>query len=93
MDWKYIIVFSHGVETPILFPEWIGHAEVAGERKVIAAGLVRLTGGEQKWDTIVSSNEIQVKCFGRSPSLKVNSRGGEDAFLIQSMFRSALNMS
>ena len=91
MQLKYIIVMNRGCETPIIFPEWMHHAEAAGGRTCIAAGFVRFIGTNEKLNTIIVSNKVQVKCWGESKGVSAVSRGKEDALLIEAMLESSLN--
>lgn len=77
---KYVVIESHGVESPIIFPEWIKHDEVLkGHEKVVSAGFCSFSVGENG----DGSTNPSVDCWGRSVSLKVKSRGEEDEDLIR----------
>lgn len=86
MGMKYIVLqIRHGEtvrEWPIVFPDMMVHSRVADsvkillsrhhgqDSRVIAAGSVSFFGGE-------------VRCFGESETLNIESRGSEDAKLIK----------
>lgn len=90
MRWKYVIVERMGVETPIIFPEWVNHDTIA-THGVVSAGFVLFTANDKNWGTCYVSNEIEVSCSGESFTLKTKSRGKEDADLIQRMLKSSLD--
>ena len=73
---KYIVIMNHSTESVIIFPEWVYHKTMAGENKVISAGFVQFLVGSEK-------AVIEVRCFGNSTSLNVESRGKEDEQIIQ----------
>ena len=89
MKWKYVIAEVHGLETPIIFPEWVDHNSITS-KKVVSAGFVTFIGGDKPWDTIYVSNEIEVICSGGSVTLQKKSRD-EDADIIKRMLKSSLN--
>ena len=75
---KYIVaeIVSGGVamETPIIFPSFIAHSDIALRigsmgcmTKVISAGFVQFTPGKD-------GNCVDVEAFGESVSLKIKSR-------------------
>jgi len=70
MQGKYIVVKAGGLETPIAFPEYLVHADVAKALgyEVISAGFFY--------------NEDGFQCFGDSFSLKVKSRFQVDSDLM-----------
>lgn len=84
---KYIVIEISFVETPIVFPVWLNHADMAlaftrgaaGDRgvNIVSAGFVSVTprpdGG------------IHVDCFGRSESLKCDAREGDGALLASAL--------
>lgn len=71
---KYIIVNQMGLETPILFPSYIDHCEIAKNfQEVLSAGNFQVLG---------NAEDIQVSTFGKSTTLKMNSRE-RDAELIK----------
>lgn len=75
---KYIIT-EH--EMPMIFSEWQNHADVArwvfGDRPIIGAGFVYVT---QRGD---------YSCYGESITLRVKSRGEEDAKILNKMLGGA----
>lgn len=69
---KYIIILgAYGSEKVIVFPASLGHDEVAGNHKVIAAGFCRFPDDLNK----------NVSAYGKSRTLDIESRK-EDAILI-----------
>ena len=92
---KYLVVEAKGTETPILFPCWMNHSEIAGARKVVSAGRVRFSiryqkidGDGQYYDAGDVEPNIRVSCFGQSimkdkSGNPIKSRPEEDAALIQ----------
>lgn len=88
---KYIVVEENGTETPIIFPCWMLHANMAGDKKVVSAGVVRiyltnvaeanLSESEKAWDA--EPMEIRAVCYGESVGLFLKSRPQEDAELIE----------
>lgn len=74
---KYIIIDNGGYDTPVIFDEATDHSMMASDsfgfkKNVVAAGFVRF-----------SSDGLY--CYGRSISLKIESRPDEDARLINKM--------
>jgi len=67
---KYIIVQDGGLELPVIFSPLLKHSEVAGQRRIVAAGFCD-----------ISNNEVA--CWGKSVSLDIESRPEEDAKLIR----------
>jgi hypothetical protein len=80
-DWKYIIVMNRSIETPILFPPWFGHDEVANGREVISAGFISIH---------VDDGKIKSGCYGKSISLRIPSRP-EDTQIVQNMINNSWN--
>ena len=87
---KYIVIEKMGTETPIVFPCWMEHKEIAGERAVISAGTVQFgIKITQQQDDGEDWKTIDVCCFGESTSCRnkdgkpIQSRGEEDAWLIE----------
>lgn len=86
MGMKYIVVQIRNGETvrewPIIFPDMMVHKQIAEtikchlmrhhdqDARIVAAGLFSCFGGE-------------VRCFGESETLNIESRGNEDAKLIK----------
>jgi len=73
---KYIIVESNGLEMPIVFASLLNHREVAGARKVVAAGFVSFSIDN-------GAPELNAECYGRSKSLNIGSRPDIDDKLIE----------
>lgn len=74
-DPKYVIVESDtGIECPILFPNYLIHADVAFRfnraQRVVSAGFFSLGDGK-------------AHCWGKSESLKVESRPEDAAILLK----------
>ncbi len=89
MKFKYIMTEKMGgLETPIIFPDWVEHNEVAQGwvGKPISAGEVTFTGTDTPAEGYIVSNKIEVHCSGRSVGLKLESRGEEDAAIIRRLF-------
>ncbi len=70
---KYIIIDSMGLETPILFPSYMFHTDISRNSEVVSAGNFQVWG---------HGEDIQVSAFGKSTTLKMNSRE-RDAELIK----------
>lgn len=88
MIFKYIMTeMMGGLETPFIFPNWVEHSAVAQGLvgKTISAGDVQFIGTQQPAEGFIVSNKIEVRCSGRSVGLKLDSRGREDAEIIQRM--------
>jgi hypothetical protein len=87
MDYgKYIIFTTDGVtEFPILFPSYIDHCDIANMfgHKAISAGRFEV-GAEATEDDPMN---ISVWAGDKSVTLKLKSRGKEDAGLIQRLLR------
>lgn len=69
---KYLIVMDYDCPCAIVFNSILSHRQVAGEMNVIAAGFCRLP----------DKLNDNVNAWGESTTLKVKSRGNEDADLI-----------
>lgn len=82
---KYIIFRKGKFEVPIIFPNTFVHAMVADAMKRYAM-LERQVIGRHEPLVSVAAGEVQfgdgVNCFGKSATLKLESRGEEDAQLI-----------
>lgn len=76
---KYII-FSNG--EPVIFPDTLGHKEVAGMRMVDSAGFCRIETYRNQWDDI----RAKVSVWGESTSLGVKSNP-VDAEIIKKIWR------
>jgi hypothetical protein len=80
---KYIIIESDLIETPIVFPVWLKHSDVAAGitggdvSKVLSAGFV----------TVIPMRDyvIQVNCFGRSESLNVESKESDGLLIARAL--------
>jgi len=72
---KYIVVMDNSVETVIIFPCWLLHANMAGGKKVVSAGKVEFSA--------IASDKIKIYCYGESVGLNVKARPEEDAYLIE----------
>lgn len=78
MKTKYItFVGDFGTEGIIIFPEHVGHNDVATGLNVVGAGFCNVDYNDPG-----SSN-----CYGNSVSLGVESRGQEDDLLLQMFIR------
>ncbi len=87
-EFKYIIIevildkiLDSKVFIPIIFPKVIAHIHMA-------ESTIRLLAFEHEWtDTkVISAGSISLfdlKCYGRSSSLDIDSRGHEDTMLIK----------
>lgn len=77
-DWKYVVIDEYwGGPTLIMFPPTLIHADMAASVKgeVLGAGFVTFASGKPV-------------CYGRSESLKKDSRGELDTKLALRMFPS-----
>ena len=76
MDYmKYVIIEVAGIEVPILFSSIVNHSDMA--MKPISAGF--FTASPCEHDRKMA---LYVKCFGKSTSLKIESRPDKDAEII-----------
>ena len=75
MKLKYVIIDHGYAEIPIIFPEFLTHAEVATwyREKVVAGGFCYFDSEEYS-------------CYGESISLKVQSRGKKDSEILTKCF-------
>jgi hypothetical protein len=79
---KYVVIEKRGIESPIIFPEWMRHGDVLKEYDTaVSAGFCSFSGSLRE----DGSAGLTVYCWGHSVSLKVKSRGSTDADLIQKM--------
>lgn len=76
---KYIIFANN---EPVIFPDTLGHNEVAGNRMVNSAGFCRIETYRNQWD----DTRAKVSVWGESTSLKVKSCP-EDAKIIEKIWR------
>lgn len=80
---KYVIFKAESLETPVIFPLWLKHSDVAlaitgGDlSKVLSAGFFSVM---PKRDYV-----IQVDCFGRSESLNIESRESDGALVARAL--------
>lgn len=82
---KYVVVEEMGIEVPIIFSELQKHTDIAGNKKVIAAGFCRFCGDVVLGEDANGSEDktvAGVACWGESLGLKIKSRGNIDADLI-----------
>ena len=79
---KYIIFEFMGSEYPVLFPSWIDHCRMVGDRTVASAGMFEV-GAEP---TEKDNKDISVWAGGKSVTLKIDSRP-QDAAMIKRMLR------
>lgn len=76
-DVKYVIVNG----SAIVFSAAIMHSEmVKYNQKAEGAGFVRFYSSKNEW----GEDKIIAECYGKSISLGVESRGGEDSFIVTS---------
>lgn len=80
---KYIVaeIVSGGVamETPIIFPSFIAHSDIAQNfRKVISAGFVQFAPEKD-------GNCVDVEAYGESVSLKIKSRPKDTRLIAYSL--------
>jgi hypothetical protein len=69
--------------TPIIFAEHLEHSRVAEVfPNVISAGFCNISGSDREDDEIIRGNPLDVSAWGRSTTLKLDSRP-EDARLIR----------
>lgn len=80
---KYIIVEHAGFEVPILFDDIIEHNKMAEAfHHIVSAGECKIIATNQpNKECATVTNEFDVRAYGRSSSLKLNSRP-KDALII-----------
>ena len=88
MDYgKYIIVEVMGADTPILFPSFINHCDIArgfgGKKNVISAGFFEVGAKPTKKDP----ENIEVSVFGKSETLNKKVNKETDPCFIQKLLR------
>lgn len=89
---KYVVIMDGTMETPIIFPDWATHKEIAHNRKVVSAGFLTIIATRQTLeDTVYTSNDIEFNCSGGSVSLNVQSRPQEDSQLLRNFWKRTLN--
>ncbi len=84
---KYIIVEVMGADTPILFPSFINHCDIArgfgGKKNVISAGFFEVGAKPTKKDP----ENIEVSVFGKSETLGKEADVENDPRFIQRLLR------
>lgn len=80
---KYIIIKDSGLETPIVFPNFLLHKDVAANAVVVSAGECSFYS-ETFNDEGFIRPKIKVKVWGMSIGLNIPSRT-EDSGLIEKM--------
>lgn len=69
-SFKYIMIQSGGLDTPVIFPAWLGHDEAArmvfDKSSILSAGFVTISKDE--------NGAIKAYCSRESVSLKIKSR-------------------
>ena len=88
MDWgKYIIIEVRGIECAIVFDPLISHCDIGtkgdSRGKIVAAGMFEVGAEKSEYD----SNDISVCVFGKSVTLELESRKGQDERLIKRVLR------
>jgi len=87
MDWgKYIVVDYSGVPTPILFPPYLNHSDVAkgfGSLEISSAGMFEVGHEPTKDDP----ENIGVSVFGNSVTLKKEVNKDDDPHYIRKLLR------
>lgn len=86
---KYIIVEINGLETPVLFPNWVEHHHVAqafgGKDRVLSAGFVDIEGDPEPLgkasEIFPSRHGLKVSCHGRSQTLGKESKDNDRIFI------------
>lgn len=73
---KYIMIEWMGIETPILFPAWVQHADIASAILRSRPGCSLISAGFFS----VGDNQ-EVSTFGHSQSLNLNSREEDARFI------------
>ena len=73
---KYIMVELNGLETPIIFPAYIQHHEMAMNKTVVSAGFVSIG---------MINDKVEVEAYGKSVSLRVQARP-EDSEILKRTF-------
>jgi len=88
MDYgKYIMVDYVGVNTPILFPNYVSHSDIAevfgGKDKVLSAGFFDV-GAKPDTDDL---DNISVCVFGKSVTVEKEVDEDNDPFYIRKLLR------
>ena len=99
---KYIVIKSYplGTEAPIIFPEYVGHADVAhrnddgkwyvGPAEVVSAGSLNIDAVHNDYvddGRIVTESVIKVQCSGNSYIMNIYARKNKDSILIEQLLR------
>jgi hypothetical protein len=80
---KYVIVMKSGLETPFVFPEWVTHEDAARALtfdhldQVVSAGFVSFG--------VSIHSEVNAMAWGKSTSLKKDSRPEDSALITQAL--------
>jgi hypothetical protein len=84
---KYIMVDYQGINTPILFPSFVVHSDIAkvfgGKDKVLSAGFFEVGAKPDKDDT----DNISVCVFGKSTTVGKEVDKENDPFYIRKLLR------
>ncbi len=80
---KYVINERSGLETPVIFPEYVQH-DVYGNANSISAGFVEFEIGQDE----CGKECVVPVCYGKSISLGKVSRGQVDSDCIKFSMRS-----
>ena len=84
---KYIMVDYRGVNTPILFPNYVNHSDIAkafgGKDKVLSAGFFEVGAKPDKDDL----DNINVSVFGKSVTVGKEVDKENDPFFILKLLR------
>jgi len=84
---KYIMVDYMGINTPILFPSYIGHSDIAkvfgGKEKVLSAGFFEVGAKPDEDDP----DNISVHVFGKSVTVGKEVDVVNDPFYIRKLLR------
>ena len=94
-DLKYIAIDASGIETPIVFPEFIEHSffRLIVDHRIISAGRCHIYADPDQVDPdAMGINALfTVSCFDKSIAWPDKpSRGAVDALIIQDMLRRQL---
>jgi hypothetical protein len=78
---KVIKYIMQDGDTPILFPEWLTHSDVARSlgRDVISAGFCNVGGRDDYGNPLFH-------CYGKSVSMQLKSRGQQDSDILNRSF-------
>ena len=88
---KYIVVEHMGAETPIIFEELIPHdfiAKAFNPALIISAGFVKIYGSNKpKPNACCCENAMTVNVYGKSVSLKKESRPEDEELILKALHR------